>query len=683
MTIKMISEKVKELKKIIITIVQEVVEPSSWVEFMASQDVNEIGIYRILDDDLPVMRDLKAFFNMLSAVESMSDKITTKYALFGASVATKITIVQDISYFYQYYKVYRSTNSIVTHYLGYLKEVSLTVILPELITKMRELSNLCTTENLDKVSDFMIEQVISLEQYQDNYLQKKQLKAAPKEVVSDKKSEQNDDFITTVVKKNDQYLKQIYKEKYDTHFHGDIKTDEKKAQILDYYPENKKDTDIIKNIKLLLNGIIGVKKVLDDHEAYQQSNIYTSVSYMSSFIMNLRKTYSSLSDFDYQAIISEKSTPFTDEIKQQLIKLNEMLGKVACIADQFELELRLKEGTLLKKVDLLIDRHNQMMSELRIPTDYIIQKNIFYKVRLQSRQNKVSEMDVQINQLRQFMDYKTHALMDIPYFVNNSMQDYIKKYSDDICMDRDRLKKYQEYLVSALNVKRGFRSYVASQVEGVANYYGATKHAEFTSALYNRLMYLQKQKLFIIAKNQKLLKYHQENPYDNFKLTDINDLGQAAVVLKLLKARTEELGAENEKLFVNAVVKKDVKTELKEINAEPKDLKVAPKEVIADPKDIKVVPREMKTESSDVKASLTDKNIDKDKTKVRVVNQIQLKCKELAFFRATFKSYEEKHIIPATDLINKEVYLSPKSVILLHELSELSKLPERKLGGPV
>src|SRR5580700_4888835 len=125
MTIKVIYEKVKELKQFIINMVKEVVEQSSWNEFEASLDSYKPGIYRILEDDLPIMRDLKAFLNMLTAIESMTEKMTIKYALFGAAIGNRIMIIDDVFVFNENYKIYRSTNSIVTHYLSYLKDLSL------------------------------------------------------------------------------------------------------------------------------------------------------------------------------------------------------------------------------------------------------------------------------------------------------------------------------------------------------------------------------------------------------------------------------------------------------------------------------------------------------------------------------------------------------------------------------
>ena len=82
---------------------------------------------------------------------------------------------------------------------------------------MHELSHVCTLENMDKASEFIIEQVISLEQYQYNYLQKKQSKPTAVDSTQEKKEEQCDDNITTMIKKTDQYLRSIYKEKYNTY----------------------------------------------------------------------------------------------------------------------------------------------------------------------------------------------------------------------------------------------------------------------------------------------------------------------------------------------------------------------------------------------------------------------------------------------------------------------------------
>ena len=137
---------------------------------------------------------------------------------------------EDAYNFYKNYKIYRSTNSIITSYLSYLEDVSLTVVLPKLVTKMRELYGLCTDENFDKVSNFLIEQVIVLEQYQDNYVRRKQGKMISEPVPKD---EQSDDFVTMLVKKNDHYLRKMYKGKYDTHFSNDIKPDEKKPAVIE------------------------------------------------------------------------------------------------------------------------------------------------------------------------------------------------------------------------------------------------------------------------------------------------------------------------------------------------------------------------------------------------------------------------------------------------------------------
>jgi hypothetical protein len=637
MTIKVIYEKVKELKQFIINMVKEVVEQSSWNEFEASLDSYKPGIYRILEDDLPIMRDLKAFLNMLTAIESMTEKMTIKYALFGAAIGNRIMIIDDVFVFNENYKIYRSTNSIVTHYLSYLKDLSLIVVLPKIVEKMEELHRLCTVENLDKVSDFFIEQVITLEQYQDNYLQKKRL-GNPQE----QKEEQDSDFITTIIEKNDQYLRKIYKEEYNTHFVREVKVDEMKNQVIEYYQENKTDTDIIKNLKQLSNGIIGVKKLIDEHDAYKQSGIYSVFYYAPSLISHLRKVYSSLSEFDYQAIIAEKSTPFTKEIKQQLSTLNGALELLACVADQFELELRLKEGTLLKIIDLIINRHNQIMCELRIPTDYLKQKHTYYISRLSSRQVTISDIEGQIQKLRQFMGYKNHALIDIPFVVNNAIQEYIKKYNDDICMDRNHLKKYQKYLVDAVDVKRGLKSFIMSQFESVANYYGRTLHAELLSALDSRLQYLEKQRLFILEKNKQIVEYHVFNPYDNVKPTQISELGQQAVILKLLKNRSQELESEKKELLPKVEMKKNIKTETKD-------------------------------------AIIALDDIDKDKTKPKIYYKIERRYQELNFFSRAIKTYEIDQTIPTPETIVKEVGISPKSFLLLHELNEVNKLPEKKM----
>lgn len=559
MTLKLIKVKVKQLKDIIVNIIHDVIEPKTWDEFLASKDPMNGNLY-IYDDDLPIIRDIKAFLNMLTAIERVTEKLTEQYS-FPTSITKKASLIQDYFDFMRNYKIYMATTSILTQYLTSLKDAVI-LILPKLIDKMIELSKLCNNENLEKAADFFIEQVIVLEQYQENYLQRKKAitKKEPANVV--KQAEPQSDFISSLVLKTNLGLRSVYKDKYDIHFKTPVTTESKTenksdsksvavdkkpenqpVNTIDYYPECKEDTDVIKHIKLLLNGVIGIKKVLDDNESYQKSDyMFSSISWAATAIGDLRRAYNSLHEFDYQAIIAEKSGPYTNMIKYYLNILNDLLERLACVADKFENEFRLQENTLLALVDLLVQRHNQITTELRInpevadkfenelglkdgsisklvvdllvkphnqlkeetqrqpqteqqtfdfktsQPDYVKQKNVYYKARQQARYNYICEIDTQIDDLKQFLFYRNHAIMDIPYYVIHSMQAYLNKYSDIVCLESGKLEKYNNYLNDALSVKRGIQTFIFSQLEYMANYWGWTIHAELMTTLSSRFL---------------------------------------------------------------------------------------------------------------------------------------------------------------------------------------------------
>lgn len=622
-------------EKIILNNVEKFIEPLSWNEFKASE--NDNGIYKIYNDELPIMRDLKAFLNILTSVQTIYEKITTKYSLVGAAIGKGLTIIEDLNVFYQNIKIYRSTNSIVTCYIDYLKQFTIDAIIPEIIKGMKQLAILFTTENLDNIAEFIIEQVITLEQYQDKFQVAKQKKLLPKN--SEKKEEILDDNFTKFIKYCDENIKKIYGlEDYTKIFMPDVKTEK---FSIEYYPEKKSDTDTVKNLKLLLNGIIGIKKVQDDHDARQQSsNFIDKGRYLSSFISNLHKALTSFSDFDYQAIIAEKSTPFTNEIKNQLKKVNEMLETLSCHADQLELELRLKEGKLLNQMQLLIDKYNQIMCELRIPINFIKQKNIYYKKRFKARIEKITNMDEQINTLKGFMGFRLHALKTLPPFVREAINQYIESYYDQICMNRSNLDIYKQYLQKAKEPKRNIKEFIQNQFEYLANSCGMTVHSELMSALSNRLLYLIKQKSYVMNKNKKILEHYKVNPFDYIQLSDIKELGQQGTIIKLLKSHEEKLQKGNNELLSSAVMKKEIKPS-------PTDSKIPVSEPV----------------------------FDKDKNKNKLLNLITVTTKEITFFNKVIKHYEEENEIIPVSILEKEEGLSSKTVLLLYELRELSELP--------
>lgn len=658
--LQLINQSAKELKELILVFVQEIIEPYFWEELTASLEQNGSGNYHILDDDLPIMRDLKAFLNILTALERATEKLTDRYALMAVSLVKKMEIIQDYIDAQRNYEIISSTNSILTYYLKYLKDITLTTIFPILIEKITELRKLFTMANLEKSTDFFIEKTILLETYQEHYVQKKL--SAQNEVASDKIEEKNDDFISLIIKQNDEFLKKIYKDKYDSYFKSEVKPELKSENKLDnienfndYYPDNKKDNETVKNVKLLLNGIKVIKKLVDDYAGYQKAGVLSRAAWMATFLMHLKEVYDKFQAFDYEAIIAENARPFTEKIKNLLKQLNDMLEDLACIADQFENEFRLKEGALLKHVKLLIDRHNQITCELRIPTDYVKQNYIYYKSRLLAREYYLTEIDTQIIELQKFMQFKDYALMDIPYYIIQAMQSYIKKYDDDICMNHDRLATYKKYLSDALDIKRGFKAFVMGQFEYIANRCGLTIHYELMKTLNDRMLYLQRQKIFLNERCERSKKYLKDNPYHYFKLSDITKLGQQAAILKALKTRANELNSEKDKLLEKTGIKKNI----------PSDQKSKPGEEKAKPVEEKVKSEIVKLEA----------------IRSRLANQIKLKTKEFGIFSLAMKKYEETYVFEQPiDMLKKEDGLTPNSMILLQEISEVLSTPEEKIA---
>lgn len=764
MKLQEINEKVIQLKTFILDIAQLVVEPAAWKEFTDSEE-RQGGNFSILENDLPVFRDLKAFLNILSAIARITEKMTEHNALIGVSFGRKLELTQDFIDFRRNYKIYMSTSNIVTRYLAYAKDAFITVVLPQLKVKLIELSKLCTEENLEKIADFFIEQVISLEQYQDNYktyLQNKSLPTPP-EVVDPDKKENQDDFISVVIKKNKALLKTIYKDKFDDIFFnkptvdakvnnkaenkaenkadnkagnkaGNKAPETKSDEVLDYYPENAKDTDIVKNIKLFMNGVIGVKKVMNDHTAYGQASAWYKLSWGASLIKNLTITYSSFNKFDYQAIIAEKSGPLTDELKNQIKFLNDYLEILACIADQFEVELRLKEGALLKPVDYMVDRYDEITSELRIHVDYVRQKNIYHQARQQSRKNYLRDIDFQVNEIKRFLAYKDYPLNDIPYYIKNEMKAYINKYHDDICMNKSHLATYEEYLTVLNNENNGWKAYFYNQMEYVGNRFGATIHSEYMQMLNKRVLSLQKQKVYAIQRFEKNTKYYKDNPYCFLNVSEMSELGYKKAILNALNKHTDFLALEKDKVLNLTNDLKDIpsdkpklveeKPKLPELTAKPAEEKSKtedkPKPADVNSKTTESKPTDEKAKSTDAtiksavtlvqakagddKAKVTNDQIkpeektkaveEKGKTveekarqtnaklekpKQRLVNQIKLKTKEYNLFSMAAKKYaDENNYQPLLDMVKNEEGLTAKTTILIDEVAEAIRAQEQK-----
>lgn len=606
MTLKLINQKVKELKILILDFVKEVIEPIYWEEFNDSLDPAENGNYLILDHDLPTIRDLKAFLNILTALEHATQRFIDSYALIVVATVTKLQLFEDIIQFYKNFKIVMSTTSVLAHYLEDLSKMTFHVLLPELIKKITELSQLLTNENLEKAMDFFIDQLIVLEQYKENYEKSLTQKDTPPIEIKQEKKE--DDSITLLIKKNDSLLKNYYKKDYESIFRPDAKTQDN--SIIDYYPENKQDQNFNKNLKLLLNMVISIKKMVDGYSEYQTSSMIWSVRCGAIFIKDLSQLYSSFKQFDYKAVWAQAAGPLADIIKDQIKELNDLFEQLACIADKFECEFRLKEGLLLNLVKKLMLRHNQITYELRIPTNYLKQKNIYYKARLLAREQCLTDIDTQLSELKTILQYTNDALTDIPYPVLIKMQAYINKYYDELCMDHDNLNQYKEYLTDTLETKRGWKEFLMSQIEYYANILNLTIHSEVMTTLHKRMLYLENQKIFLNKRFDNSIKYLKDNPWYHIKLSEFKELGQQQTILNVIKKHINTLNAEKE-------------------NLQPKPPTT-----------------EIRTESTDQNTKILDEKKSSEKTKApepkpRIANLIKLKTKELNLFSSALQKYEE------------------------------------------
>lgn len=610
------------LNEIFLKYLEEMVLPELFYEFQLSFRSSQKK-YIIFDDDLPIIRDLKACLNMLHAIEKGALKMLFSPKEPALSLLNKLEILREAYDFRQNYEIFSATNNILTHYISHAKKFVITTVIPELIEKLLKVSQYITHENLKKMENLFTEQMIGLEKYKENYTQKKT--SAIKELDIDKKEEKEDDLITFILKKSDNCIKSIYPEEY---FSREIKLEANNSleNFLNYYEINTKDTDTIKNIKLFLNSLIGIKKVLNDHEEYQQAGFLQSVGWMTTFVKDLRRVYQSLFQIDYQAIIAEKSNPFTETMKKQLQKLNGACEKIACILDELEGELHLKEdkgGYLLRHEELLLDSYNQITYELRIPVDYVRQKYMFLSARLASREKKLIEIDLQLEKLHEFMLYKSYALVNIPPDIIEGLKTYIKKYGDDICMNRDRLNIYKEYLDNTLKTKRGLKTFLFSHFEHASNQLGLTIHYELMHTLHSRMLYFQKQQQFLEKRFESTVEYDKKHPFIYFKANDT----------------IEAISPKIEKHIAN-------------ISAEKDSLCQQSEDLLKNNKTLKL-----------------------EEFKPRLANLIQLKTKELKFFQSALKKYQETNSLAPLD---EKDNLSPQSAVMLSEMQEIMRLSETK-----
>ncbi len=611
-----INHKIKEIKALVLKLSQDFLEPTIWDEFSATLSTDGRDNYHIRDDDFPDIRDLKAFLNMLTAIE----RATESYSLIAVSLFKKLELPEDIWEFRRNYKIYMSTSGIFSQHMALAKEFTLVTVFPIVSTKLHELYQLCTSENLEKANEFLIEQVINLEQYQEKYREKKR-KAAT--TIEGKESE--DRFVDTLVKKNDVLLRKIYGEKYDTSFVSATKED-----LKGYYPENVTDDETVKNLKNLANGIIGIKKVFDDFAAYNQAGMLYGVSCITTFVIDVRQVYRYLQEFDYQAIIAEQTNPTAEKIKTQITRLYDVLEKLSCIADHFECVYALKEGTLLRCVDPIIQRYKLITSELKIVIDYAKLKRIFHSPRMQAREQHLQVIQSQLNELKPFLDYRDCTLADIPAAMLCAMQAYITKYHGVICMDKSHLAQYEKYLAQAMQKKKiSFMITIMNYVEFIANRAGLTLHAEMMSVFNKQKLYLEKQRLFLEARLQSAKDKFMQQPYDNFNLSEIAG-DPKKIVFDKLKQHLLVLNQEKDKFF---------------------DLTV----------------HESKSAENEAKFTLSE----------RLQNEMFSKVRELGIFSSAIIQHESEETTTGlqklTETISQETCLSPSSLILIEEIKEINR----------
>lgn len=693
----------------IIHYAQLYVEPATWQEFTSTKNP-ETEIYRILDSDFPFFRDLKALLNILTAIRQIAYKLSLEASLTEASITEKWSILYNLRDFRDNFQIYMATSNIVSQHLDMAKDYFIQVMIPLLKDKFAELYELMTEENIDKISNFFIQSVITLEKYQDNYKEYLLIKSQlPVENPDDLK---HDDVITAFVKQKEAVLQNIEKlnaflmpkekakkiegAKIEGKEAGAGAGGEKKPEdLIDYYPEIASDSDVIKNVKLFMNGIIGIKKVLDDQSHYQfnyhQSYYLASFSNLVSLQSNLRKVYSSFRDFDYQAIIAETSGPGTEKIKDLIGELNGCLEILACKADLFEAELRLTEGSLLKLVERLVVIYDQITMELRVSVELMKQKNNFYQARAIARKAYLKDIDEQIKEVSRFLPYQNYAIADLPLSINYEIRDYIAKYRGDICMNKSNLEKYHDHLVEVLKENFCKSAYLSGILKEKSvdwptffwnqlDWTGRCRknlHAEFMKMLTQRLLYFQKQREYATHRFAANAKYFNEHPYQYFELNEIEDSVYKKTLLKVLHQQNEILKAENEKLQSEIAAAQSAPPVEKNIGE-----LAAPSSTVSLSLEAKSTLTEMKPSSSrelvkqGSKQNLLMDHVKYKQTKPnpRLANRAKIKADEYALFKAAVKNYEEiDNHVPLFDMIKHPEGQSPKTVFLLNEVGDVIK----------
>lgn len=661
---------VKQKKQDILDRAQSILEPSLWDELISPNNRGRYGSFIIRGDDLPNIRDLKSALNMLAAIEHA----TQSYDMYTLSVFSTLTLPEDIWDWYKNYAIFNSTDSPATEYCKTL--IKETVFFVK--EKLNRLWGLLTLDNLQKSALLFKKGMISLERYEDTYFENKRAAAAPKKEPikapeKTDKSEKKEGFFTTLVLKNEAYLRKIYKEDFDKKFFGEKKAEpsteksEKKMdpptakpekiadpQTWEYYPEHPKDTLTIKNIKKYSNGIIGIAKMLDNYDIYQKSGYaYGAYVLTTGCGYDLSNAYSNFRDFDLKAIIAEQGKPMTDYIKAQMNLINGMLEKLACLADKYESEGMLKENVLLDIVGNITDVFNQEAYELRAPLDYKIQKRFFYQARAKERETYLKNIDTQLDELKEILPYQHQYFVDLPQSIVQKMLRFIANNKVDIAMNRQSLAQYEQDLKGLATASPVWFRLFRDPIEYLNNYFGRTPHSQFMTSIASRQQYLQKHKKLLTERFSRTLNNTEKNPYDFFKVSHLKkpdekqEVSITQAILEALKKHAKETTIEKEALFKNALKTFELAEKMKTTN-EPS---TAPAKV-----------------------------------DVCLDNQLTLITKEEGRLLQAIDSFESlnktKDLSKLSDIISslrETDCLRPKSILLLDEISEILSLEKKTL----
>ncbi len=459
-----------------------------------------IGVYQINRDDLPLTRDLKALFNMLTAVEEM----TTRYSLRVLSV---FAMPQNLLLFQKNYKVYMSTSSVLAHYLHDIKSFmidKISALSTSLKINLFRLYRFCTTENLAKVAQIIIDKIVLLEKYKKEYEEskKKELEGKNEEA----KVDPNKGFFVELAQNIDFYLGTIYGGRYDTLFkkEEDHKLDSKEEKKPSYYAEEAGDTDTVRHVKYFSNGILAIHRTLMAYQNFKHSThlekLNPNITY--TLFLELKRAFVSLSNFDYRAIVAENAGPTAEKIKKQLWVLNGRFQECAGIIDQYECENNIKEGALLKYLAPLIKEYKGIVEKLQIKVDKEALDNVYQSFRMKKREEYLAQICSQLDSMEKFLGHQGDGIAITPRNRLIEIRDYVKKYEDDICMDRSHLKQYQNYLNEIIDWKptQGVRTFFWRKIDSAAHSLRMTLHSEIMDVFVTRQMYLRKQKHLLEAK---------------------------------------------------------------------------------------------------------------------------------------------------------------------------------------